>query len=80
MSRVRKLDVDKIIDVLGIHKSAQGCRFDFFNRQILFDGNDFIDLSGDPVQPAVKTIFRQIKIAGKKMQTIFRHAGKQCFI
>ncbi len=62
LSRVRKLDMDKIIDVLGIHKSAQGCRFDFFNRPILFDGNDFIDLSGGHIQPIVKTIFCQYLI------------------
>lgn len=57
LSQVRGLHIDNFIDTLGIQKCAQGYRFDFFNRQILFDHTDFIDLSGKTLLPAIKTVF-----------------------
>lgn len=59
LSQVNEVDIDRIIDVLGIQKCSQGYRFDFFNRPILYDKSDFIDLSGGEVLPAIKGIFCQ---------------------
>lgn len=59
LSQVRELNIDAISDSLGIQKCSQGYRFNFFNRSILFDRNDFVDLSGEELQPAIKTVFCQ---------------------
>jgi hypothetical protein len=56
LSQICELNIENIPDILGIQKCEQGYRFDFFNRPILFDHNDFIDLSGKGLSPAVKTV------------------------
>ncbi len=57
LSQISERNIDNFIDTLGLQKCAQGYRFDFFNRPILFDSNDFIDLSGKAMPPAIKTVF-----------------------
>ncbi len=69
LSQVRELKIDHFIDTLGIQKCAQGYRFDFFNRQILFDGTDFIDLSGTALLPAIKTVFCRYLIMHPQTKT-----------
>ncbi len=56
LSQIRERNIENIPDILGIRKREQGYRFDFFNRPILFDHNDFIDLSGKGLSPAVKAV------------------------
>ena len=56
LSQIRELNIENIPDIIGIQKRDQGYRFDFFNRSILFDHSDFIDLSGKGLSSAVKTV------------------------
>lgn len=42
--------------ILGIQKRNQSYVFEFFNRQIVFDQNDFMDTSGDEISFAVKVV------------------------
>ncbi len=42
---------------LQLLRQFDGYKFNFFNRSILFDRNDFTDLSGERLQPAIKTVF-----------------------
>jgi len=46
LSQIRERNIENILDLLGIQKGDQGYGFNFFNRPILFDHSDFIDLSG----------------------------------
>lgn len=61
---IRKQNNDNLIDLLGLQKTGKGYRFDFFNRSILFNHQDFIDLSGEEVLPALKTVFCQYFLKG----------------
>jgi hypothetical protein len=59
LSQICKLNIDSITGILGVRKNSRGYRFDFFNREILFDHNDFFDISGEALQPAIKLAFCQ---------------------
>jgi hypothetical protein len=63
-ARIDQLNVDEFSDVLGIQKTSQGFRFHFFNRPVLYDGRDFLDLSGHDLTPAIKTVLGQYMIQG----------------
>ncbi len=67
--QIRELNMDGIIDSLGVQKGANGYYFDFFNRTIVFDHTDFADLSGGQVLPAIKNIFCQYFLRGSQIQT-----------
>jgi hypothetical protein len=47
LTHIREQNNANLFDILGFQKTGKGYRFDFFNRQILFDHQDFIDLSGE---------------------------------
>jgi len=68
LPHVRKMSIDSTMNILGIQKGSQGYNFNFFNRKILFDGDDFIDLSGEDLQPAIKNIFCQYLINSPQNQ------------
>ena len=57
--KVRKLNFDEVIQILGIHENTQGYIFDFFGRSILYDRYDFFDSSGKTLSDAIKTLFCQ---------------------
>ncbi len=56
LPQVKQVDLTTKINILGIHKQSQSYIFDFFNRQIIFDGNDFFDRDGIELTPAIKVI------------------------
>ena len=64
LTKMHQLNMDELSDVLGVQKGSQGYRFHFFNHPILYDGNDFFDLSGSELTPAIKTVFCQYLIHG----------------
>jgi hypothetical protein len=57
LTLIREQDNDSLIDILGLQKTGKGYRFDFFNRPILFDQHDFIDLSGEELSLSIKIVF-----------------------
>ena len=56
MPLIKNFDFSKKAKILGIQKQNQACIFEFFNRIIAFDRNDFNDISGDEVTFAVKVV------------------------
>lgn len=68
LKQISNLEMDSISKTLGLQKCSDGYRFDFFNRSILYDFNDFSDLSGEGILPAVKSIFCQYLLRGSKNQ------------
>ncbi|MBU1344204.1 MAG: DUF3786 domain-containing protein [Proteobacteria bacterium] len=56
LSQIKDFDFSKKAEVLGIQKRNQSYIFEFFNRQIAFDGNDFTDIEGREVTIAVKMV------------------------
>jgi len=74
LSQIRERNIENIPDILGIQKREQGYRFDFFNRPILFDYNDFIDLSGKGLSPLVKTVLCKYII--NRPQTPLENSGR----
>lgn len=56
LSQIKTIDFAKKTEILGIQKQEQLFVFDFFNRQIAFDGNDFIDMQGHAVTTAIKVM------------------------
>ncbi len=71
--------------ILGLQLRNQKLVFDFFNRQILFDGNDFVDGSGEHITRSVKTLLCQyvlmcpekVTVSSNKLVTFreFSNAG-----
>ena len=53
---IREQVNDDFIDILGLQKTGKGYRFNFFQRQILFEHQDFIDLSGEELSISVKKV------------------------
>ena len=51
---IKTLDILKKLEALGATRDNQSCVLDFFDRRIAFNGNDFVDVSGDDVVAAVK--------------------------
>jgi hypothetical protein len=74
LSQMRELDIENIPHILGIQKRDQGYRFNFFNRPILFDHNDFIDLSGKELSPLVKIVLCKYII--NRPQTPLERSGR----
>lgn len=56
LSRVKTMDLSQKLDILGIHKRDALFVFDFFNRQLVFDGDDFVDTAGADLTTAVKVV------------------------
>ena len=56
LTLIREQNNDKLIDILGLQKTGKGYRFDFFNRPILFDHQDFVDLSGQELSFSIKIV------------------------
>jgi hypothetical protein len=57
LPQIKTIDFSRKAEMLGIQKQDQLFVFNFFNRQIAFDGNDFIDIQGDEVTTAIKVVF-----------------------
>ncbi len=57
LSNIKKMDAFKKAERIGLRiQDQQSIVFDFFNRQIAFDGHDFTDVKGDEVSFAVKVV------------------------
>lgn len=56
LTLIREQNNDNLVDFLGLQKTGKGYRFDFFNRPILFDYQDFIDLSGQELSLSIKIV------------------------
>ncbi len=54
--KVKDIDIFEKADILGIQKRNQFSIFDFFNKQIIFDQEDFTEIAGGEVTLAVKTV------------------------
>lgn len=54
--KIRSMDVGSTMKGLGRTNHDQTCVFDFFNRQIAYNGHDFLDVTGCEVFPAVKFV------------------------
>jgi len=50
------MDLSQKLNVLGIQKRGALFVFDFFNRQLVFDGDDFFDTAGADLTTAVKVV------------------------
>lgn len=57
LSRVKEFPFADKAGILGIQKREQSYMFEFFNRKICFDGNDFADVDGNELTVAVKVVF-----------------------
>ena len=56
LTLIREQNNDNLVDILGLQKTGKGYRFDFFNRPILFDFQDFVDLSGEELSLPIKIV------------------------
>jgi hypothetical protein len=59
LARVKDINMDEKLDILGIQKRNDSYIFNFFNRRICFDGSEFTDISGAQVTPAIKVVLCQ---------------------
>jgi hypothetical protein len=71
LSQVLDIDIFEKADTLGIQKRDQSYIFDFYNKQIVFDQNDFTDIAGGEVTFAVKTVLCKyiMMCPGKKINS-----------
>jgi len=58
-SRVEKIDFFKNAEILGIRQKNESLIFDFFNRQIIFSQEGFVDAKGLPLTDSVKEVLCQ---------------------
>ena len=56
LSGVQRLDIESLANILGLQKQSDFYFISFFNRNILFDQNDFFDPSGQEVTSSVKAL------------------------
>lgn len=56
LSRIKSIDIAKNMEAIGATRQEQSWVLNFFNRKIVFDGNDFFDRTGDAVAAAVKVV------------------------
>ena len=56
LSQLKDFDFSKKADILGIQKQNQSFMFEFFNRKIAFDRNNFKDITGKELTFAVKVV------------------------
>ncbi len=56
LNAINRQNTDNLITTLGLQRTAGGCRFYFFDRQILFDHQDFIDISGEELSLPIKEV------------------------
>ena len=56
LPQTKDFDFSKKAEILGIQKQNQSFMFEFFNRQIVFDRNDFKDITGKELTFAVKVV------------------------
>ncbi len=54
--RVKPMDLSQKLKILGISKRGTLFFFDFFNRRLVFDGDDFFDTAGADLTTAVKVV------------------------
>ncbi len=57
LAQIKDFDFSKKVDILGLQKQNQLFIFDFFNRKIAFDRNNFTDITGEELTFAVKVVF-----------------------
>jgi len=68
LPQIKTIDLSVKAENLGIKKQGQLFVFDFFNRQIAFDGHDFVDINGFEVTIAVKVVLcNYIKMCPEKV-------------
>lgn len=79
LSKIKKMEAFKKAEEIGLKKHDQkSVIFDFFNREIVFDGYNFIDTKGDEVSTAIKVVLcnyllkspSTIHIASNRLVTI----------
>jgi len=58
-SKVKKIDIFKNAEILGIRENNGSLIFDFFNRQIIFSQDGIDDAKGILLTDAVKDVLRQ---------------------
>lgn len=56
LSKIKSIDMAKNMETIGAARQQQSWVLNFFNRRIVFDGNDFVDRNGDAVATAVKVV------------------------
>ncbi len=56
LPQIKEFDFTEKSDLLGIQKKNGFFIFPFFNRELAYDGDDFADLSGEEVLPAIKLV------------------------
>jgi hypothetical protein len=56
LANIKTIDFFNRAETLGIKKQDQLYVFDFFDRQIAFNGHDFVDIKGYEVTAAVKVV------------------------
>lgn len=56
LAKIKSIDLLKRVETLGIKKQDHLYIFDFVDRQIAFDGHDFVDIKGYEVTTAVKIV------------------------
>ncbi|NOX35288.1 MAG: DUF3786 domain-containing protein [Deltaproteobacteria bacterium] len=56
LSYIKDFQFSKKAGILGIQKRDQSFIFEFFNRRIAFDRNNFVDIAGDRISFAVKVV------------------------
>lgn len=56
LSQLKDFDFSKKAGILGVQKQNQLFMFEFFNRRIAFDRNNFKDISGKELTFAVKVV------------------------
>ena len=67
LPNLRQFDFKEKSDILGIQKKDGLFIFPFFNRELAYDGGDFIDLAGEEVLPAIKLVLlRYMMMCPKK--------------
>lgn len=75
LAQVKQIDLSGKMHILGIHKHNAVFGFNFFNRVIAFDGNDFFDTAGADLTPAVKVVLCTyiLMCPEKEIKSIERH-------
>ena len=67
LPKIKGFDFKEKSDILGIQKKDGFFIFPFFNRELAYDGGDFIDLAGKEVLPTIKLVLsRYMMMCPKK--------------
>lgn len=64
LKQLKSIDFTLKADALGLQKRDESFLFEFFDRRILFNGNEFSDMEGRPVTFAVKVVLCKYLLMG----------------